>query len=639
MKIIDTMVRALFFGLVALASLASFSTEKERYVYTVDLTRVNDDKLFVELQVPPIKKDDILYYFPKIIPGTYSIADYGRFVSDLQAMDKKGRNLPVERIDDNTWKISSAKKLKKVTYWIEDSYDTELDGPEIFEPAGTNFEEGKNFVINTAGFFGYFEGMKEIPFNLRIVRSNDFYGGTGLIPVLPESMKAGLTLEGIKQDVRREVDYFRVEDYDRLIDSPLMYSQADTAVVKVSNTEVLIASYSPNDKVSAREIANTIHEILAAQSQYLGGKLPVDKYAFVFYFTDRPVTSYGALEHSYSSFYYMPEMGIKDMEQQLRDFAAHEFFHIITPLTVHSEEIDNFDFNDPQMSRHLWMYEGVTEYFAGNVQVKYDIISPEAYLQLLRQKMMTASNFNDTLPFTQLSKQTLDKYQDQYFNVYMKGALIGLCLDLKLLSLSRGEYGLQELMLDLSSEFGKNSAFQDEELFNIISAKTYPEIAEFFTKYVEGPNKLPLEEVFALAGVTYKDQETIMDLSIGLESYNLGLDQERGKLYIANDRNLNDFGKKLGFQRGDILLKINGEEIPNVGPALPAFFERQQAGMAEGKTFRYTVLRADKDGDLQETELGAAVVMIERPVRYLLEFIEYPTEAQQKVRNAWLKAD
>ena len=27
----------------------------------------------------------------------------------------------------------------------------------------------------------------------------------------------------------------------------------------------------------------------------------------IFYFTDEPIMSYGALEHSYSSFYYMPE--------------------------------------------------------------------------------------------------------------------------------------------------------------------------------------------------------------------------------------------------------------------------------------------------------------------------------------------
>ena len=34
----------------------------------------------------------------------------------------------------------------------------------------------------------------------------------------------------------------------------------------------------------------------------------------------------------------------------------------------HSEEIGNFDFQKPKMSRHLWLYEGLTEYAAHHTQ-------------------------------------------------------------------------------------------------------------------------------------------------------------------------------------------------------------------------------------------------------------------------------
>ena len=63
-----------------------------------------------------------------------------------------------------------------------------------------------------------------------------------------------------------------------------MYSAPDTAIIKVANTEVLIGSYSPTQKISAKEIANSVREVLMAQKEYLGGELPVDKYAFIFYF-------------------------------------------------------------------------------------------------------------------------------------------------------------------------------------------------------------------------------------------------------------------------------------------------------------------------------------------------------------------
>lgn len=434
------------------ASQAVLSQEKgeKPYQYTVDLTNIVDDKVYVELVPPPLNSKEITFFFPKIVPGTYAIADYGRYVSDLKALDKKGKKLPVEKINVNEWRIGNANKLARITYWIDDSWDTKKEGPDIFWPAGTNIEANTNFVLNTSGFFGYFEGLKEPDFQLNIVRAKDLYGSTGLIALETGKLPNSLKLEKGTSAAGKVVDVYRATDYDHLVDSPLMYARPDTAVIRVANTEVLIGSYSPTKKISARQIAESIREVLMAQKSFLGGKLPVDKYAFIFYFTDKPVLSYGALEHSYSSFYYMPEMPIEQMNQQLRDFAAHEFFHIVTPLTVHSEEIENFDFNDPKMSKHLWMYEGVTEYFAGLVQVQYGLITLDEYMQTIREKMMTADQFLDTVAFTQISKFTLDKYHDQYYNVYQKGALIGLCLDIKLRKLSEGKTGLRDLMLQLS---------------------------------------------------------------------------------------------------------------------------------------------------------------------------------------------
>jgi predicted metalloprotease with PDZ domain len=348
-----------------------FAQSKNEYHYLIDLTKVKDDKLLVELKAPALTTEEIVFYLPKMIPGTYAIEDYGRFVSDFKAVDKKGKALPVEKVNTNSWKIKNATKLVKITYWIEDSFDTQLGEPEIFWPAGTNIEENKNFIINSSGYFGYLDGMKDIPFEFSVIRPTDFYGTTGLIAQQTGSQLNTIKFEKFSSDENKRVDVYKAEGYDQLVDSPLMYAQPDTAIIKVANAEVLIGCYSPNKKVTAKQIAASIREVLMAQKDFLGGKLPVDKYAFIFYFTDKPVMSYGALEHSYSSLYYMPEMTIEEMKQQLRDFAAHEFFHIVTPLTVHSEEIGDFDFNDPKMSQHLWMYEGVTEYFAGNVQVQY----------------------------------------------------------------------------------------------------------------------------------------------------------------------------------------------------------------------------------------------------------------------------
>ncbi len=623
------------------------------YEYTVDLTNVVDDRVFVELAPPASETKEIKFFFPKIVPGTYAVEDFGRYIVDLKAFDKKGRELPVEKTEENTWAIKKARKMVKITYWVDDTWDTAVSGPEIFWPAGTNIEAGKNFVINGSGFFGYFEGQKEPDFHVSIIRPKELYGSTGLI-----ASETGAPLGTVKSELSstgnsdKVVDIYQAEDYDRLVDSPIMYAKPDTAIIRVANTEVLIGSYSPTNQVTAKEIAGSIREVLMAQKEFLGGKLPVDKYAFIFYFTDQPILSYGALEHSYSSFYYMPEMTIEQMNQQLRDFAAHEFFHIITPLTIHSKEIADFDFNNPKMSQHLWMYEGVTEYFASLVQVQYELISLNEFIQTVREKMFTSDQFVDDVPFTEISKFTLDKYHDQYYNVYQKGALIGLCLDIKLRKLSNGERGLRDLMLDLSAKYGKEKAFDDDALFAEITAMTYPEIGEFFDRYVKGSGPvaadtssrgyiepLPFEDFFEDVGIIYAREHTFEDLTLGIDDADLGIVEIDSipMLQIATTAYLNEMGQALGFQEGDVLVQIDGDNIPDLrGSEISAFIQQKLMSLREGEDLSYTVLRTNSQGERRETTLKAPVQKAGITQRHLIAPNPQATPNQLALRNAWL---
>lgn len=617
--------------------LAAHALPEDQYKYVLDLTVVKDDMVQVILSPPQIKESEITFYMPKIIPGTYAVADYGRFVEDFKALDKKGNELKVEKTSTNSWKIYKANKLSKVTYWVKDSYDNDVDGPGVFEPAGTNIEEGQNFVINSAGFFGYFENMTRLPFKFNVVRDPKMYGSTGLIALSTgRPMDTSLDLSEIELvKTEAEVDTYLTESYDHLVDNPLMYCEPDTSIVNVAGAEVLISTYSPGQVVKSEEVKGAIEAILMAQKEYLGGELPVDKYAFICYFTERPVRSIGALEHSYSSLYSMRNQPIQSMIGLFNRFAAHEFFHIVTPLNIHSQEIHQFDFNEPKMSKHLWLYEGITEFFAGNVQVKYDIMTVDQYLQALQGKMVNASTrFNDSLAFTDLSKYTLDKYPDQYGNVYEKGALIGMCLDLKLRSLSNGEYGVQNMMFDLAEKFGKDQAFDDEDLFDIITEMTYPEIREFFSIYVEGTTPLPYSEFLELAGVDYKASEVRKEMNLGLAQGSYGYNPETSRIYIANPEALNDFGKMFGLKSGDVLVGINGKEIPLRG--IMAFIGEVQEEMKVGNDMIYTVMRQGEDGSESKVDLTAEIVEVDVEYNHILSLSEEPTESQLAVRNGWL---
>ena len=618
----------------SLAFTATFA-QNDGYKYVVDLTKVNDDKLLVELTPPKIKEKQSIFYMPKIVPGTYKVADYGRFVTEFTALDKKGNTLEVSQLDENSWQINRADKLRKITYMVDDSYDADMGDTPIYPMAGTNIEDGQNFVINTSGFFGYFKDQKQKPYEINIVRPKSFYGSTGLIADNNQSLASNITLEGHTIETDSEIDRFSVSDYNLLIDSPLMYNEPDTTVINVGGTQVLISVYARQGMVTSEFVAETLEEILMAQMEFLGGKLPVEKYAFIFYTEDlakiQPIQ--GALEHSYSSFYYLPEVDQQYLTETLRDVAAHEFFHIVTPLNIHSEEIHNFDFNDPQMSKHLWLYEGMTEYFANHMQVKYGIIDLETYLNKMRDKMITASlNYDDELSFTDLSEFTISKYPEQYGNVYAKGALIGMCLDIKLRDLSGGDFGTQDLLSELSKKYGKDQPFKDDELFRVIEELTYPEISEFIETYIVKGGILPYDEIFKTVGINYTAEKMQNNFTLG--HFGLGYDEESQLLFVSNIDNVNEFGKAMKYQIGDKLTQFNGQKIPQAG--IQQFFDKTIASMKEGETFKAIVLRKTEAGEEEEVELSSTIFKVGVSSRHELEIDESPSEQQLSNRNSWL---
>ena len=589
------------------------------YQFTIDLTKVKQDKVNVNLLVVPQKKKEVVYYMPKIVPGTYANYDFGRFVSDFTARTKQGKLLTVEKLDENSWRIKQADQLHRISYTVEDTWDTELPGDFVFEPGGTNIEEDKNFVLNTHGFFGYLDDQKRVPYQVEVIKPAGFYGSTPLTAVKTTA----------------STDTYALDSYNHLVDSPMMYNKPDTTVLKVGGADILISVFSPNKKLTASEVGKTIGPMLEAQKEYLGGKLPIKKYAFLIYLFDRQPKSgkMGALEHSYSSLYCLPEYGAETLAQTIRDVSAHEFFHILAPLSIHSEQIHYFDFNKPQMSKHLWLYEGITEYFAGHMQAKQGLIDLPKYAEMLQEKFFAADQYNDTLPFTVMSKGCLDVHKDQYDNVYQKGALINLCLDVKLRQLSGGKYGVQNMMADLAKMYGKDKPFKDDELFDVITKLTYPEIRTFFKRHVEGPEPLPLEEVFAAVGILYKARGgTTKSISMG--NIQLGFNPETKRLKIADISKMNDFGRKMGYQANDEIVALNGKPltVENAQQVLTDFKEKTK----EGDNLEMTVARKDAGGKEQQVKLQSKVQAVETEQKHLFQQMENPTAEQSALRKAWV---
>ncbi|MEO5775715.1 MAG: peptidase M61 [Flavobacterium sp.] len=588
----------------------------------IDLNKVKDDKVSVTITPPKFTTNEIVFHIPKTVPGTYSTDNYGKLVDDFKAFDKNGKELATSKTDDNSWKISNAKSLSKVTYMVNDTYDSEAGKgfmkEDIFSPAGTNILEGKNFMVNNHGFVGYFEDktqLTEIPYKLTILHPKDLHGATSLVDIN-------------KSDTE---DTFLAGRYFDLTDNPIMYSKADIQTFTVDGMEIVFSVYSPNGIHSAKELLPDLEKTMRAQKAFLGSINTNKRYTVLLYLSDvgkNDAKGFGALEHHTSTTVVFPEsMDTEALGEQLKDVVSHEFFHTVTPLSIHSKEIQYFDYSNPKMSKHLWMYEGVTEYFANLFQVNQGLITADEFYQRMDGKINNSLTLNDTMPFTEMSANVLvAPYKDQYLNVYEKGALIGMCIDIIIREKSNGERGILDLMKKLSNEYGVNKAFDDDELFDKITALTYPEVGAFLNTYVSGNTPIPYDTYFAKVGVTKAKIKVpanpfLKDQKIPFITVN----PTTKEIVVVPGVELNSFMNTLGLKGGDIITSFNDKpyNLDNIYDLIM---------VSQGwKTDDAISVKIKRKGS-EQTLNGKVKIDFDEVEGYM-----FSDESKTKLNNSWLK--
>lgn len=467
---------------------------QDHIVAKVDLREKKNDRVEVELIVPPFDVDQVTFALPRIVPGIYGVMDHGRLMGGIAAFDPNGEPIPVRRLDVNRWAIPEARALHRINYSVDDGWE-EFD--IRFMQGSYRSSEGtvkpEVALINHNTVVGYFEGYETLPYIMHLQRPSSHYVATSL-PRIAESA---------------ELSTFQAKDYRHLVDDPMMVAIPDTAQIHLPDITVLVACHSTTGKAIAHDVAAHIRPLLADQRAYLGGTLPVKDYTFLIYHNPSDIegSSMGdGLEHAASTVILlcMP-LDPQAIAQSVYGIASHEFFHTILPLSVHSEEIEHYDFQVPRMSRHLWLYEGMTEYFAIHMPVKQGRQTVEEFLAVVNEKIGLMRKYPDDQALTTLSQHALEE-QDQYYNFYLKGTLFCMGLDILLRERSKGAYGVQELVQELQRTYGPGKPFKDDELFTTIENFTGPDIGLVLQRHLNEPSELPLDDWLGRSGIVRDDK-------------------------------------------------------------------------------------------------------------------------------------
>lgn len=622
-----TLCIAAIFLISGCAALKNTTPERPDYIQaSVDLVAMNDDRVQVQITPPKINAEEITFYIPQIVPGTYEYSNFGRFVENVKAFDSKGNELSIEALDQNSWKISNAKKLDRITYWTNDTFDGP-EGSEIYPMGGTNYKEGETFLLNLHSMIGYFEGMKEASYRLR-VRS-------------PKNLEAFTSLPTLsKSDT---LDVFSAKRYFHIIDNPILYSEPNTVRFDLDDIKVGMAIYSPTGVHKATDYEAAIKEMMVAQKKFLGKANNTPSYDILLYLMGMDELQYfggmmGALEHHTSTTaVFVEQMQPQELTQSLVDVVSHEFFHTLTPLNIHSEEIHNFEYNTPLMSKHLWMYEGTTEYFANLFQINQGLIDEQNFYNRILEKLNYSQRYDDTMSFTEMSAGIVDEpYQTNYANVYQKGALINMCLDIIIREQSGGDKGILWVMQNLAQRYGTEKPFQDDALIDEIVAMTYPEVGEFFKTHVKGNTPIDYMDYFSKVGLTMGETEVPLPSILFKDNQSPFFAPQPNASgvvqYVVTD--LNTTIEAMGVQVGDLFLGLDGKMLPEIKKEnaeginavfTPSFMWDDQ------KEFSITVQRGEEQLTLRGvtgTPSAKANGVVEDPTA---------TEAAVTLRHAWLK--
>ena len=132
--------------------------------------------------------------------------------------------------------------------------------------------------------------------------------------------------------------------------------------------------------------------------------------------------------------------------------------------------------------------------------------------------MFASDTYKQDLSLTDLGIHCTEM-QDQYPNIYQKGALVAGLLDIRLLKLSHGKRGLREVVHELSKMYGPKKSFSEKNFFNVpLTGEPVPQNRPFSIEVAERVRRLPPYLFAQINRLMYEKRRSgndVIDLGMG----------------------------------------------------------------------------------------------------------------------------
>jgi predicted metalloprotease with PDZ domain len=434
------------------------------------------------------------FALPAWIPGSYLIRDFARNVVSVRAQSGR-RAVPITKLDKHTWAAAPVEGALTVTLQV---YARDLSVRGAHLDTSHAFFNGPSVFLRPLGKEARACEVEILP--PRGARYRGWRVATAMQRRQAPAFGFGL---------------YRAASYDELIDHPLEMGAFTLASFEARGVRHHVAVTGRHDADLDR-LCTDLRKLCESHIRLFGEPAPMRRYVFLITAVGE---GYGGLEHRASTALLcsrddLPRAGMRGPTQSYLTFlglCSHEYFHTWNVKRIRPAAFTPYDLERENYTRLLWAFEGITSYYDDLQLVRSGLISESDYLDILGRNvtslLRTAGRMKQTVEEASFDAWIKFYRPDEnspnaQVSYYLKGGLIGLCLDLTIRSRTRGRKSLDDVMRALWERYGKSGLGVPEDGIEKLAAQVAgTSLRAFFHRALRTTDELPLRQVLATVGI------------------------------------------------------------------------------------------------------------------------------------------
>ncbi|MGB3651548.1 MAG: M61 family metallopeptidase [Rivularia sp. (in: cyanobacteria)] len=500
--------------------------------YQVAMPNPQNHLFEVTLHLKDYSSSSLDLKMPVWTPGSYLVREYAKQLQDFSAWSD-GKALTWRKIGKNHWVVDT-EGVSEVTvnYRI---FANELT-------VRTNHLDATHGYFNGAALFFRIPEFDKQPIRVSIQTPRPQWQVTTALAAVEENT-------------------FVAKDFDTLVDSPFEIGTHELYDFEVMGKPHQLAIWGKGN-VKVEPLIEDIKKIIEVEAQMFGG-LPYERYLFLLHLSAQ---SFGGLEHKDSCSLIYRRFGFSDREKYERfmQLVAHEFFHLWNVKRIRPKELEVFDYDQENYTPSLWFCEGTTSYYDLLIPLRAGIYDVRSYLNNL-SKEITRYETTPGRKVQPVSESSFDAWIKLYrqdanspnsqISYYLKGEMITLLLDLLIRDRHNNQRSLDDVMLKLWQQFGKDEiGYTAEELKQVIESVAGTDLTDFFQRYIHGREDLPFNEYlqpFGFKLVADTNEEPFLGIKV------VSNNAKESIKFVETDSP----AEIAGIDAGDELLAIDGIKV------------------------------------------------------------------------------